>query len=622
MKKHFDSLIEYLSSRAISFVFLFSFFCLAYFFSPYWILPQAKVERIALIMTTFLGGGIWAILSAGIYHKKFNLKNTAQFIVFAVTIILLNFLPLNSSIPWRGDEEFHIIQTLGLINMVHPAWIIGGFLTIVISFILVKKNSKYGLWVWFIFLTILISLFIISRPINLSNVSGFTLLRYPYVNYWFISIIPSFASFFNHLYTEPTFRIIPIISVAGIVWVFTDEIRNKNVFIGWLWGIAIATIPLVFYYSSILYLEMPVILLMSVVFTRIETLFFKDSSNIKNDYGWIALILIGFLKETALIFLLCFLFFRWLFHFLSQNKHSIEIIDHSININKSTSNKRGAYLLGETNITFSILFPSLYFFFIRANFASINRQYSPSIKNLFDPSTYSVLSNSFFEQFGVFILLFFISIIYLIMKKNWFLIITYLGYFVILGVFFALDDWKYIGYSRFNLFILPIILTATTSLIGSLINKKGILIFLIGLMITTNLVFSPILSDGTKKPFWGNYNYDTSEHYYPYKEVVSFIKDTHIKPQILITGLFREYYIRFIFSKLDWRPKYDFLLSEAKRGNWDEISAVLAYASKNGYDNVIYHVIGTHTPEIYPLSESYKNKLFCNQAHCLILFYK
>lgn len=73
---------------------------------------------------------------------------------------------------------------------------------------------------------------------------------------------------------------------------------------------AVATIPTIFYYSSITYLEMPAVMLMTIVCLRIEPLARNDTSAIKQDVGWYALILLGFIKETTLPFILMFLAYR------------------------------------------------------------------------------------------------------------------------------------------------------------------------------------------------------------------------------------------------------------------------------------------------------------------------
>jgi len=629
MKNKLNQLFGYLNSRASSFIFLFSFFCLAFVFSPYWILPKSRTFGFLLLLFILIAGGFWALASAGLLKGKITKKDISQFLIFLISVLIINFLALKSSIPWRGDEQTHINRTLDLIALVHPGWIVGGFFIFSLLLILVINKPRVGIWLWIFVLLFIGFYFIYRKPINMNNiVDGGFILRRQFVNFWLISFLPALGSFFNHLYFEPFYRVIPFLSVTGIIWVFSEELRKTNFLIAWLWGITIATIPLAFYYSSILYLEMPAVFLMSVVLTRIDTLVFADRISIKNCWGWLALILIGFIKETALIFLFGFLFFRWWFHLIRRNVCFSNFLNFpKDNLISSLKDKSG-YYLGEVNIAFSTSFPALLYLLLRSNVGSISRDYVPSINNLFQLPTYSVLLKSYLDQFGVFFLLFIASIIYLFLRKKKYLAVTFTGFFLILMIFFALDDWKYIGYSRFNLFLLPIVLVASTDLIAFLANKSRLVSILIFFLIVANLLLSPILLDGTKKPYWGDYNYNTSEQYYPYAEVLSYIKETRPDSRIFFADAWRQYFVEFYFSKLNWFPKYEFMRSGPnelwvpKENNRNGLNFILLSASNKGYDTVIYHVLGKYIPNINAPFESYKEKLFCNMVHCLVLFYK
>jgi hypothetical protein len=141
------------------------------------------------------------------------------------------------------------------------------------------------------------------------------------------------------------------------------------------------------------------------------------------------------------------------------------------------------------------------------------------------------------------------------------------------------------------------------------------------LILAGNLLISPINSDGTKKPFWGNYNTDTSEHYYPYEETLKWIKDSDIHGSLLFTGLYYPYYFGFYFNKLNWYPVYKVIESEENRNENRDILKMLAIGKEENYTFVIYHILGKEIPT-FENDIGYAHKqVFCNMAHCLLVFY-
>ena len=135
--------------------FLFSFFCLAFVFSPYWVLPQTESGRVFLLLGTLLGGCLWSISSAGEIKIKIKLLDFFWFIILFATILLLNFRSLNSVIPWRGDEDHHINWTIGLINLSRPITIVCVFLL----FFLIFNNQQEILEIWINYLVVFINCF-------------------------------------------------------------------------------------------------------------------------------------------------------------------------------------------------------------------------------------------------------------------------------------------------------------------------------------------------------------------------------------------------------------------------------------------------------------------------------
>ena len=338
-------------------------------------------------------------------------------------------------------------------------------------------------------------------------------------------------------YHEILFRIIPFLSVVGLAWYFQRSINQKEIHSKFLWGLAIGTIPIVFYYSSILYLEIPAIFLMTLVCIRISNLLQKDFVGLKQDIGWYALILIGFIKETTLPFLLCFLIYRTIISLWNRtsneklNPHTEETAD------VKTKLPIGQFFRDEFFVYFVTLLPIVYYLSFRTIFEN-TREYTLTLSNLLDISIYTVMGRSFLEQFGIFPVFFIGGCILLFKKKKyfilWFYIILIIGY----ALFYFLDQNEYIGYSRFNLFFLPPILAGSSYLIKAVIERKKIY----GTRPCvcndlSSLYLSPVQNDGTKVPLWGNYFTDTSEHYYPVEDALLWMKQNDPDGNVLSAGL-------------------------------------------------------------------------------------
>lgn len=93
------------SRLAVSSLLLIS--SLAYVVTPYWVIPDSGVLRAVFLIASVAFCFAWSLLSAG----PVKLRATASPVLGVLILcagVALNYSPLTSSIPWRGDEDFHI----------------------------------------------------------------------------------------------------------------------------------------------------------------------------------------------------------------------------------------------------------------------------------------------------------------------------------------------------------------------------------------------------------------------------------------------------------------------------------------------------------------------------------
>jgi hypothetical protein len=285
---------------------LFSVFILAFIASPYWILfPPAWRQAMFLIIST--GSGLlWAYSSSGSFQLKTQKISWLPLLLLFAFFVFLNIRPLSSVLPWSGDEDYHFYVVLTLLDRLAASGLAVILLMLFLLFLYAGWRKSRLIIVWVVLMVGVVALIIASNDVDYRWMP-----RYPVFTKW-LNIIPFYvtAPFFG-IYQEATFRLVPFISTVILIWFCYYKLSSYSKSIAFLFGISVATMASILYYASILYLEMPAALLMTIVAFSAKDLLEKDISQIKQLPGWYALILIGFIKETAIPFLAFFLVFRF-----------------------------------------------------------------------------------------------------------------------------------------------------------------------------------------------------------------------------------------------------------------------------------------------------------------------
>jgi len=192
------------------------------------------------------------------------------------------------------------------------------------------------------------------------------------------------------------------------------------------------------YYSSTLYLELPAALLMTVVLFDAERLLTDTPEELRVRPAWYALILIGFVKETTIPFLLAFLLCR-----LAGRARGLRIALRS-----------GRTLLAEAGVVFGVLFPLAAYLFFRELWAESSAYVAVPV-HLLDPRNYTILLRSYAQQFGPLGLLAAGGLIVMLVRRRFLVVLFLATAFFGDAAFHFLDQVQLIGYSRFNLLFFP-----------------------------------------------------------------------------------------------------------------------------------------------------------------------
>jgi hypothetical protein len=587
-------------------------YTLGFIVTPYWIRTNSTSEMIFILALTVGIGAIWSFLSAKDLEVRLEPLNWWQLLILLAGLVILNFKALTIDIPWRGDEGIHITRTLALVSNISIIWVLAFIIVFISTAMLAWKKSKWSILLGILSIAGVISFNIVKNP--LTGISSSILMRYPFINYWFYAIIPSLAMAIKvNPYQEVFFRMVPFLSTFALVWIFQRDLCRSKPILNLFWGLAVASIPLVYYYSSILYIEMPAIALMLIVCLNIPSLLKDDFQKIKQNPAWYALILTGFIKETTIPFLVCFVGWR-LIASAVQGRISLKSIKTSLRS-----------LEDELLIAVSVLMPVSFYLFLRGTLSQQARWFSLTLANLSKPIVYSTLLRSFTDQLGLpFLLLFCASCFFLFWKKEFLQAGFFLTLFVLYPAFFAVDTLIYTGYSRFNLFIIPPVLAGAWILIKRLMeNRKIIGTITACAILAINLWTSPVYIDGTKKPLWGNYLTDTSEHYYPYREALTWLKTKHGNEPIMFAGMYYPYPFVFYFDQLEWTTLTTVSYTNYVDSNSLSLSRALVQAEDDNINIILFQVLGNERPEAIASGPLFHvEKIFQNDAQILIVYHR
>ena len=602
MKKTILKLLTDLKQRTIIFLpdsFLtavcLGVYLIAYVLTPYWNLYNSTSSQLFTLLFILMTGISWSWLSASSFKISLDKKHLLLFLAIFLIAFIMNYQALISDIPWRGDESFHIEKVFSISTQVlsMKKWFLSVTLLFLSFLVLAWKKPRWAEFTGAILILVIVFMYKEIDILQWGDTSF--LIRYPFVNYWFSAVIPTLTSLFINPFHEFLYRLIPFFCAVALAWYFQTRFSLQNGLTRVLLGISVLSLPLVFYYATIFYLELPAVFLMSVVCFQIKDLVYQDSVQVRQRSGWYALIFIGFIKETTVPFLVCFLFVRWIIQYLRCNNIVLLATDQDDDTLGKKCRSWIRLFTAELSIAFSVLFPALLYFSLRTVFGT-NRSFGMHLQSMFEPSAYTAIMQSFTDQFGIFLLFFLAGCFILFRKKEYatagFLLSVVLGY----QVFYIVDNWRLVGYSRFNLLVLPTILAGAAVFINWVMSqKKSIGVALIGLAILVNFVISPINLDGSKKPYWGNYNVDTSEHYYPYREAIAWLGETYPGVHSLSGGLYYPYPFDFYSDQFHWKPQ-DILFRSKSQVSGDsdsaELAIVLAEAKIRNDPIVLFHVLG------------------------------
>ena len=616
-------------ARRWVFLGLFFFFSLCFLYSPYYNVPDQYPVKIIFLAGLFILALVWSESASGELRLDLPLPEKSRLLLLALMLYLISFWPLRADIPWKGDEDYFIVASMPLAK--YCGDLFGAFfesavnapaaililiaLSGLVAFKL-KRTFKAGrLWTalaGLLAFSLLVSFYLvlfwgwrIHPPHNV-------LTRYPYITNW----LSLFCVYPDTAGDIALYRTVPFIACVLIAWLIYGRLRRigADQTLALLFSLAFSTVPLMYFYSSLLYIEMPVVLLMSACLFDSERLLTAPLERLKTMPAWYALLAIAFFKETVAIFLLVMAGFR-----LTRAAK------------KTLTEEIGVFLL--------LLCPLAVYLIFRLGFSDW-RSYGMALANLIKAADYLYFIRALFDQTGILLIMAAAGLFFLFKKdRAKFYLLTALG---LATVGFFMADGIYVGFARWNLFLLPIMFLAGLELIEQ--SSGAMRLVLLVSLLAANVLLSPIHLDGVRRPSWAAARTGDGECVYPYDAAFKWLSRQERLKNLLILGQDYPYNgMIFYHKKYAFRPQtmeiyFPFQDREqeekAFRDFFDRYARLKDYAVKTelneqsrqllAQDAVLYHSVhNLNLAPAYLYGKTFRPaKRFCNSEYCLYVFLK
>jgi len=588
--------------RNTLFVLLLGIFFVAYLITPYWFfIGNSQLFTILNGLLTVLLAVGWAFLASGMLLLRYNFPCKTCLLFVVCGIVLINLNPMTSEIAWRGDEDFHVMRFdhLGVVLERSRSWAYSSALFLLLGFVsmlaLARRLPLFGMALFGLTLGIVLVVFMPHLPLNEELAA-----RYPFLLVWigFPPLLFAYSLFETNV-PEWFYRLVPLSSTIALVMIYLGKssTMSRPAFI--LVGASVATLPLVYNYSSLLYLEMPAVLFMTLGALSADKLIKGRLEDLKRSPAWYGLLCLGFVKETVFPFLFAFIGIRMLYQLRTSQLKTLP-----------------GNIIQEACFASLILIPWLYYIAVRSQIG-IGRSFEPNWLNLFDMPAWTVLLQSLITQLGPFLLLAGAGLWVLHRRQPW-AVLFLLAAALSSMCFHILDNQGYAGYSRFNLFVLPSVLALSLPVFLRLAQwRPWGPVPVLAFCLTFNVLFAPFYPDGSRKPGWGDPKKSVVEWSYPWRSAGHELSRDFSGKRVLIAGL------KYPYGYMRRYVDSDVFFEAWEQSKDDSIEKRLLEAAmrvrQENFDALLFVPVGNGQVDFEPEGLT-RRRVFRNQANKIWLF--
>jgi hypothetical protein len=550
---------------------------------PHWLYFQGREVAPFWVFVWFAAmaaaGWAWvravdSLTGAGESPRPAPLWKTAA---LAGALLALNWRAFDLVVPSRGDESFHILKLwawLVFLRAQVSQWpaVAAAVVAAAAGLWLQRYGGRRrlgavllgaagGLWVWSVVAT--------SYRADAS-----WLPRYPGFQMWWHLSALLYAPIKSWAAQEALYRVTPFVAVVILaVYILREPLAHSAAWIQMAAAAAVATAPTVRYYGTLLYLDLPLAVAATVVCFEIERVAAaRGDGRVPAGAGWCALLLAGFLKETALLFLVVTLLFC-----LSGG------------------------LVQRMKLAWAILCP-LGLFLLSAG-VQRDPPYVFRAENIVAFSNYRILAGALWEQYGLLLGLAAAGAMLVARQRRWKLLgfgvavtAAYTLLYVGDGALIAqggVERPRFLGNARYMLAWLPGVTVFAIEAVRQAPRSVGGLAA--AAVLAANLWWYPVSTVAAPVANWGDALSDTSDHFYPYDEAFRRGQaEFRAAQRVAVVGQDFFYPHLFYQRRWNWPARVDPLVLRPGYGE-GEYRRVVELAARSRPDLIWVHVM-PHLP--------------------------
>jgi hypothetical protein len=325
-------------------------------------------------------------------------------------------------------------------------------------------------------------------------------------------------------------RFVPFFSIFAIGCLFAGDRRWRQTpwYLPALAALAMVTVPNLIFHGTILYLELPAVLLLTIVLADGQRWLTRAPDQVTRTPAWWALILLSVIKETCLPISLGMLGVR----LLAQLRLGSEPIPRR--------------LRAEARLWLAALLP--YVVYLAARSHAGDRPYGGQWLNLVDPTLWLASVRWLWLETGLLLVLAAAGAVVAWRQHRRWLVAACVMVFVGEQAFFIADDAGHVGLARFHLLVLPpLFVLGWTALTAVARRRPQMAMALVAAVIGVNVLLSPINRAG-ERAAWGN----SGERWYPFVDLLLGVRQQAPSATVLIANMDSQYAITAVFNLLRW----------------------------------------------------------------------
>lgn len=520
-----------------------SAFWIAHVASPYWLLPRTAAGRGAALALLVLLAASWArIASWDLTWKPQRMPPWVPvLVVAALTVVCLPglFAPLE----FRGDEDVHVARPLAAlealqgVTLAHPP-IVAALMAIgVLLLALRPRLAAFVSAAALLILPLALAGSFIRRPPSPEMMAK--LGRYPILSAW-LHTAAAFSPFElapplgRLLYQEALFRLVPFFSILLLATWVARLVKGPPVLRALL-ALALTTPPVLLYYATALYLELPAVCLITVGLYGLDVSAIRLRKGRVESGALLALALGLLLKESA----------------MALGLAAVATVAALLFTARGTA---AARLRAGGRVAAVVLTPALVYVFWRTTTPALralrDAGFEPAA--LANPDLYRSLPGAMAVSLGAPLLVFAaVGVVVSVRRRPWAAVIwgsALLGMLLLLA-----GDWvtpttagpmpAHWGHSRMLLLTFPPIgcfaIEACRFLYGRAPRALGVAA---GMVLLVHLWLRPFGWDGSRPARWGDLVSEAAGERYPYAELYGWLARSGVQGEMLILG--RDYAYR------------------------------------------------------------------------------